>query len=122
MAYNTFYFQAIAKHRNVNIMLYKPKKDSAKDAGSVWRLFYDKIRYKSNLPKLNVELRSYNFFFYIEMGVLCRRWACKSLKQIFMWHENLRSHFKEGRHTREKTNLPVQDGGGDTKFSYTVCQ
>ena len=62
MAYNTFYFQAIAKHRNVNIMLYKPKKDSAKDAGSVWRLFYDKIRYKSNLPKVNVELRSYNFF------------------------------------------------------------
>ena len=31
-------FEGIAKHHNVNIMLYEPKKDRGKDAGSIWRL------------------------------------------------------------------------------------
>ena len=30
--------EGIAKHNNVNIMLYEPKKDSTKNAGSLWRL------------------------------------------------------------------------------------
>ena len=33
-------FEGIAIHHNVNIMLYKPKKDRGKDAGSIWRLVY----------------------------------------------------------------------------------
>ena len=31
-------FEGITKHHNVNIMLYKPKQDRGKDAGSIWRL------------------------------------------------------------------------------------
>ena len=36
-------FEGIAKHHNVNIMLYEPKKDNGKDAGSIWQLVYGKI-------------------------------------------------------------------------------
>ena len=31
-------FEGIARHHNVNIMLYEPKKDRGNDAGSAWRL------------------------------------------------------------------------------------
>ena len=31
-------FEGIAKHNNVNVMSYEPKKDSIKNAGSIWRL------------------------------------------------------------------------------------
>ena len=33
-------FESIARHHDVNIMLYEPKKDRGKDAGPVWRLVY----------------------------------------------------------------------------------
>ena len=33
-------FEGIAKHHNVNIMLYESKKGRGKDAGSIWRLDY----------------------------------------------------------------------------------
>ena len=33
-------FEDIARHHNVNIMLYEPKKDKGNDAGSIWRLVY----------------------------------------------------------------------------------
>ena len=36
-------FDGIAKHQNVNIMLYEPKKDRGKDAGSMWWLVYGKV-------------------------------------------------------------------------------
>ena len=37
-------FEGIAKHHNGNIKLYEPKRDSVKDAGSIWRLVYGKIQ------------------------------------------------------------------------------
>ena len=40
-------FEGITRHHNVNIKLYEPKKDRGKDAGSIWRLVYGKIQYKS---------------------------------------------------------------------------
>ena len=49
-------FEGTAKHHNVNIMLYEPKKDRGKDAGSVWPLVYGKIQHKSSLPTINVGL------------------------------------------------------------------
>ena len=38
-------FEGIARHHNVNIMLYEPKKDRGKDAGSIWWLVYGKIQH-----------------------------------------------------------------------------
>ena len=35
-------FERIARHKNVNIMLYEPKTDGGKDAASTWRLGYGK--------------------------------------------------------------------------------
>ena len=40
-------FEVIARHHNVNIMLYKPKKN----ARSVWQLVYGKIQHKNDLPQ-----------------------------------------------------------------------
>ena len=42
-AIKTDNFEGIAKHHNVNIMLYEPKKDNGKDSGSIWQLVYGKI-------------------------------------------------------------------------------
>ena len=47
-------FEGIARHHNVNIMLYEPKKDRGKDAGSIWRLVYGKIQHKNDLPTINM--------------------------------------------------------------------
>ena len=49
-------FEGIAKHHNVNIMLYEFKEDGEKDAGSIWRLVYGKIQYKNKLPTVNMGL------------------------------------------------------------------
>ena len=49
-------FEGIAKHHNVNIMLYEPKNDKGKDARSIWRLVYGKIQCKNNLPTVNMGL------------------------------------------------------------------
>ena len=46
-------FEGIAKRNNVSIMLYEPKKDRGKDAGSIWRLAHGKIQHKINLPTIN---------------------------------------------------------------------
>ena len=43
-------FEGIAKHFNVNIMLYEPSKESGKDAGKTWRVLYGKIQYRYTLP------------------------------------------------------------------------
>ena len=70
-------FEGSAKHHNVNIMLYKPKKDRGKDAGSVWRLVYAKIQHKNNLPTINMGLLGGHCFYIKGMDVLCKRWECK---------------------------------------------
>ena len=49
-------FESIAKHHNVNIMLYETKKDKGKDAGPVWWLVYGKIQHKNDLPAINMGL------------------------------------------------------------------
>ena len=47
-------FEGIAKHLNVNIMLYESKKESGQDAGKIRRLAYDKTQYKDTLPTINI--------------------------------------------------------------------
>ena len=63
-------FEGIARHHNVNIMLYEPKKDSR----SIWRLVYGKAQHKSNLPTINIELLGGHCFYIKKMDVLCKRW------------------------------------------------
>ena len=70
------------------------------------------------------------------MDVLCGRWGCKGCWQIFTRNEDLTRHLKEERRTGGKTKIICSGGkhkhtlnssekvfyGGDSKFSYTVCQ
>ena len=49
-------FEDIARHHNVNIMLYEPKQDRGKEAGSIWWLVDGKAQHKNNLPTINMEL------------------------------------------------------------------
>ena len=65
-------FEGIARHHNVNIMLYEPKKDRGKDAGSIWRLVYGKIQHKSDLPTINMGLLGGHCFYIKKMDVLCK--------------------------------------------------
>ena len=76
-------FEGIAKHRNVNIMLYEPKKDRGKDAGSIWWLIYGIIQYKNDLPTINMGLLGGHCFYIKKLDVLCKRWECKGCRQIF---------------------------------------
>ena len=125
-------FKVIARHHNVNIMLYEPKKN----ARSIWRLFYGKIQHKNDLPTIKMGLLGDHCFYIKKMDVLCGRWECKGCRQIFMRNESFIRHLKEERCTGGKTKIICPDGkfrhilnssekvlyGGDTKFSYTVCQ
>ena len=61
-------FEGIARHRNVNIMLYEPKKNKGKDAESVWRLIYGKTQHKSGLPTINIRLLGGSPFLHQEDG------------------------------------------------------
>ena len=63
-------FEGIAKHHNMNIMLYEPKKDRGKDAGSIWRLVCGKIQYKNDLPTVNLGLFGDYCFYIKKMDVL----------------------------------------------------
>ena len=56
-------FEGIARHLNVNIMLYEPKKNSEKDTKSIWRLDYGNIQYKSELPTINMGLMGGHCFY-----------------------------------------------------------
>ena len=76
-------FEDIAKHPNVNIMLYEPKKDRGKDAGSIWWLVYGKIQYKNDLPTVNIGLLRGHCFYIKKMDILCNRWESKGCKQMF---------------------------------------
>ena len=129
-------FEGIAKHHNLNIMLYESKKGRGKDAGSIWRLVCGKIQHKNDLPTINMRLLEGHCFYIREMDVLCKRWECKSYRLIFTRDENLIRHFKEERCTEGETKI-IGSGskfkhilnspekvfyGGNTKFCYTVCQ
>ena len=76
-------FEGIAKHHNMNTMLYEPKKDRVKDAGSIWRLVYGKAQLKNNLPTINMGLLGGHCFYIKKMDVLYKRWECKGCQQIF---------------------------------------
>ena len=56
-------FEGISRHHNVNIMLYEPKKDRGKDAGSIWWLVYGKIQHKNDLPTINMGLLGGHCFY-----------------------------------------------------------
>ena len=62
-------FEGIARHHNVNIMLYEPKKNIR----SVWQLVYGKIQHKNNLPTINMGLLKGHYFYIKNMDVLCGR-------------------------------------------------
>ena len=64
-------FEGIAKHHNVNIMLFEPNKDKGKNEGSV------KIQQKNGLPTINMGLLGGHCFYMKKMDVLCNRWECK---------------------------------------------
>ena len=129
-------FEGIARHHNVNIMLYEPKKDREKDAGSVWQLFYGKNQHKNGLPTINMGLLGGNCFYINEMDVLCKRRECKGCRQIFTRNDNLIRHLKDERCTGGKTKIICSGSkfkhilnssekvfcGGDTKISYAACQ
>ena len=67
-------FEGTAKHHNVNIMLYEPRKDRGKDVGSIWWLVYGKIQYKNDLPTINIGLLGGHCFYSKKMDVVCKRW------------------------------------------------
>ena len=64
-------FKGIAKHLNVNIMLYEPSKESGKDAGKTWRLVYGKIQYRDTLPTINMGLFKGHCFYINKIDTLC---------------------------------------------------
>ena len=103
-------FEGIARHYNVNIMLYEPKKGRGKDAGSVWKLVYGKTQHKNNLPTINMELLGGHCFYIKKMDVLCKRWECKGCRQIFTRNENLIKHLKDERCAGGKTKIICSGG------------
>ena len=66
-------FEGIAKHPNVNIMLYEPKKDKGKNVGSVWQLVYGKTQHKNGLPTINIGLFGGHCFYIKNIDVLCKQ-------------------------------------------------
>ena len=91
-------FEHVAKHYNINIMLYELK---AKDTGSMGWLVYGKTQYKSDVPTF-----LWDYWQVIKKGnALCKRWGCKSYKQIFMHGNHLIRYFKEERRTGGKTKI-----------------
>ena len=125
-------FEGIARHCNVNIMVYGPKKN----ARSVWQLVSGKIQQKSDFPTINMGLLGGHCFYIKKMDVLCGRWECNGCRQIFTRNEDLTVHLKEERCAGGKTKIICPGGkfkhilnssgkvfySGDTKCSYTACQ
>ena len=93
-------FKGIAKHHNVNIMLYKPKKSGKRNGEYIWRLVFGRFQYNGDLPTVNMELPGRHCFYIRKMDALCKRWECKSCKQIFTRDENLIKHLKEASYRR----------------------
>ena len=96
--------EGVARHHNVNIMLYEPKKN----ARSVWQLVYCKIQQKSDLPTINMGLWKGHCFYIKKMDVLCHRWECKGCRQIFTRNENLIRILRMKGAPEEKQKLSVQ--------------
>ena len=125
-------FEGTARHQNVNIMLYEPKKN----ARSVWQLVYGKIQHKSDFPTINMGLLEGHCYYIKKIDVFCGRWECKGCRQIFTRNEELTVHLKEEGFTGGKTKIIYPGGkfkhisnsskkvfyGGDTKFRYTASQ
>ena len=125
-------YEGIARHHNVNIMLYEPKKN----ARSIWRLAYGKIQYKNDLPTINMGLLGGHCFYIKKMDVHCGQWECKGCRQIFTRNENLIRHLKEGKCTGGKAKIIYPRSefrhilnspdtvlySGNTKVSYAACQ
>ena len=61
-------FEGIARHHDVNIMLYEPKNN----ARSICPLVYGKIQYQNDLPTINMGLLGGHCFYIKKMDVLCR--------------------------------------------------
>ena len=85
-------------------MLYEPKKDRSKNAGSILRLVYGKIQYKNDLPTVNIGLLGGHCFYIKKMDVLCKRWECKGCKQIFTRDKDLTRHLKGEIYWRKNRN------------------
>ena len=98
-------FEGIAKHFNVNIMLYESEKESGEDAGKIWRVVYGKTQYKDTLPTINMGLFKGHCFYINKIDVLCQNWECKGCKQIFKKSCNLTRHLKEDRCKGGKTKI-----------------
>ena len=127
-------FEGIAKHHNLNIMLYEPKGKVGKDL-EIWRLVYGKIQYKRDLPTLNIGLLDGHCFYIKNLDVLCKKWECKGCRQVFTHSSNLTKHLID-RCTGGKTKVVCKGRkfkrifnaservfyGGDTKFSFAACQ
>ena len=92
-------FEGIARHHNVNIMFYEPKKDRGNNAESIWQLVYGKIQHKHDLPTINMRLLGGHSFYIKKIDVLCKRWECKGCKQILTRNEDLTVLLKEERCT-----------------------
>ena len=129
-------FEGIAKHFNVNIMLYEPSKERGKDAGKIWRLVQGKIQYKNTFPTINMGLFKGHCFYINKIDVLCQNWECKGCKQIFKKSCNLTRHLTDGSCNGGETKLICLERkfkrilnssekvfyGGETGFSYSACQ
>ena len=74
-------FEAIARHHNVNIILYESKKDRGKDAGSIWRLVYGKIQHKNDLPTINMGILGCHCFYIKKMDVLVGNGNVKGVRR-----------------------------------------
>ena len=109
-------FEGISRHCNVNIMLYEPKNDRGKDAGSIWWWFYGKTQHKNGLPTITMELLGGHCFYIKKMDVLRKQWQCKGCSQIFTRNICSGGKFKHILNSSEKVLC-----GGETKFSYTAC-
>ena len=59
-------------------MLYEPQKDSEKGEGSIWRLVFGKIIYKSYLSTVSKRFLGGRCFYITEINVLCKRWEFKA--------------------------------------------
>lgn len=124
-------FEGIAKHHDVNIMLYEPKQKK-----EIWRLVYGKFQYKKDLPTMNIGLLDGHCFYIKDVSVLAKRWECKGCKQVFKRSDCLLEHLQKDRCNGGKTKeickgkqfrriFSASDNvfyGGDTGFSYTACQ
>ena len=113
-------FEGFAKHHNVSIILYEPKKDNGKNGGSIWRLVYGKIQYKSNFPTIKIEYLEVTDFtseilVYYRWTII-KRGHVQELKRKLHVQEIVCYIFSQILKSSEKVFY-----SGDAKFIYTDC-